>query len=126
MAQNGRMQITRIDHVQLAMPPGREQDAVDFYEGLLGVPQVPKPAHLAVRGGCWFERGELKIHLGVEADFRPAQKAHPALSVHGLTELLDHLRASSVEVRDGEPLDGFDHAYVDDPFGNRIELIEPR
>ena len=60
MPQNGGMQITRIDHVQLAMPPGREQDAVTFYEGLLGIPEVPKPAHLAVRGGCWFERGELK------------------------------------------------------------------
>jgi hypothetical protein len=120
------MQITRIDHVQLAMPPGREHDAAEFYEGLLGIPQVPKPAHLAARGGCWFERGELKIHLGVEADFRPAQKAHPALAVRGLPELLTRLRERTVEVREGEPLDGFDHAYVDDPFGNRIELIEPR
>ena len=120
------MQITRIDHVQLAMPPGREHDAVEFYEGLLGIPQVPKPAHLAARGGCWFERGELKIHLGVEADFRPALKAHPALAVRGLPELLTRLRERRVEVREGEPLDGFDHAYIDDPFGNRIELIEPR
>jgi len=120
------MQITRIDHVQLAMPPGREHDAVDFYEGTLGIPQVPKPSHLAVRGGCWFGRGELKIHLGVEADFVAAKKAHPALEVRGLAELVDRLRSRSVEVRDGEPLDGFDHAYVDDPFGNRIELIEPR
>jgi catechol 2,3-dioxygenase-like lactoylglutathione lyase family enzyme len=119
------MQITRIDHVQLAMPPTREDDAVAFYEGLLGIPQVPKPPHLARRGGCWFEHGELKIHLGVEADFVPAKKAHPALQVSGLHDLLERLRAGFVEVRDGEPLDGFDHAYVDDPFGNRIELIEP-
>jgi len=119
------MQITRIDHVQLAMPPGGEHDAVAFYEGLLGIPQVPKPVHLARRGGCWFERGELKVHLGVEAEFVPAKKAHPALQVRGLHELLDRLRAGSVEVRDGEPLEGFDHAYIDDPFGNRIELIEP-
>ncbi|MEO8693476.1 MAG: VOC family protein [Acidimicrobiales bacterium] len=119
------MPITRIDHVQLAMPPGREPDAVQFYEGLLGIPQVTKPPHLARRGGCWFERGELKIHLGVEADFVAAKKAHPALQVHGLAELLDRLRSSAVQVRDGEPLDGYDHAYVDDPFGNRIELIEP-
>ena len=125
MAQNGSMQITGIDHVQLAMPPGREQDAVDFYERLLEIPQVPKPPHLAVRGGCWFERGELKIHLGVEADFIAAKKAHPALLVRGLAELVDRLRSSAVEVRDGEPLDGYEHAYVDDPFGNRIELIEP-
>jgi len=119
------MPIIRIDHVQLAMPPGREPDAVEFYERLLGIPQVPKPPHLARRGGCWFERGELKIHLGVEADFVAAKKAHPALQVEGLAELLHRLRSSSVEVRDGEPLEGYDHAYVDDPFGNRIELIEP-
>ena len=120
------MQITRIDHVQLAMPPGRESDAVDFYEALLEIPQVPKPPHLAGRGGCWFERGDLKIHLGVEPDFQPAQKAHPAFVVQGLAELLERLRANSVPVRAGEPLDGVDHAYVDDPFGNRIELLEPR
>src|SRR5688572_9994311 len=70
------MPITRIDHVQLAMPPGREDDAIAFYDGLLGIPQVPKPSHLAQRGGCWFERGELKVHLGVDAEFLPAKKAH--------------------------------------------------
>jgi len=117
--------IRRIDHVQLAMPPAREADAVAFYEGLLRIPHVPKPPQLAIRGGCWFERGELKIHLGVEADFRPAKKAHPALEVERLPALLAHLRLHGVTVVDGEPLDGFDHAYVDDPFGNRIELLEP-
>ena len=120
------MPITRIDHVQLAMPPGESPMPPAFYQGILGIPQVAKPPHLADRGGCWFERGELKIHLGVEVDFRPAKKAHPALLVHGLDDLLDRLRSRSVEIRDAEPLDGFAHAYVDDPFGNRIELIEPR
>jgi hypothetical protein len=117
--------ITAIDHVQLAMPVGGESRAVDFYEGVLRIPHVPNPANLAVRGGCWFERGALKIHLGVEHDFRPAKKAHPALLVDGLAELVDLLRVASVEVREGEPLEGFDHVYVDDPFGNRIELVEP-
>ena len=73
----GAVVVLRVEHVQLAMPAGREQEAVAFYEGLLGIPQVPKPPHLAARGGCWFERDELKVHLGVEADFRPAAKAHP-------------------------------------------------
>ena len=77
----GSVSIRRIDHVQLAMPAGREDDAVRFYAGLLGVPQVPKPPHLAVRGGCWFERGDLKIHLGVDGNFHPARKAHPTLLV---------------------------------------------
>ena len=117
--------IAQIDHVQLAMPVGREADAIAFYEDLLGIPNVPKPAALAVRGGCWFEDGELRIHLGVEADFRPAKKAHPALRVVGLPELVQRLRSHGLVVRDDEMLPGHERVYVDDPFGNRIELLEP-
>ena len=76
-----------IDHVQLAMPPGGEPAAVAFYEGVLGIPQVPKPAELAVRGGCWFERGALRVHLGVEPEFVPARKAHPAFAVVDLAAI---------------------------------------
>jgi catechol 2,3-dioxygenase-like lactoylglutathione lyase family enzyme len=119
------VRIDRIDHVQLAMPPGGEAVAVAFYEGLLGIRHVPKPAHLAVRGGCWFEDREVKVHLGVEHDFRPARKAHPALLVTDLPALVDVLRDAGIEVRDDEPLAGYDRVYVDDPFGNRIELMEP-
>jgi len=119
------MGVRGIDHVQLAMPAGREDDAIEFYDGLLAIPQVPKPAHLAERGGCWFERGELKIHLGVDAEFRPARKAHPALLVDDLSALKARLSAAGVTLNDDEPLDGYDRAYVDDPFGNRIELLEP-
>jgi catechol 2,3-dioxygenase-like lactoylglutathione lyase family enzyme len=117
--------IVRIDHVQLAMPPGRETDAVAFYEGLLGIPQVPKPAALAVRGGCWFVDGELKVHLGVEANFVPARKAHPALEVEDLRALVTRLLDAGWEVREDDTLEGYDRVYVDDPFGNRIELLEP-
>jgi catechol 2,3-dioxygenase-like lactoylglutathione lyase family enzyme len=116
--------VLRLDHVQLAMPSGREADAVGFYEGVLGIPQVPKPPHLAVRGGCWFERGELKVHVGVEADFRPATKAHPAFIVDGLDALVAAVRSAGLHA-DDEPLDGYHRAYVEDPFGNRIELMEP-
>ena len=82
------MPIDRIDHVQLAMPPGGEDLAVAFYEGLLGIRQVRKPPHLAVRGGCWFEDDDVKVHLGVDPDFRPARKAHPALLVTDLPALV--------------------------------------
>ena len=119
------MSIRRIDHVQLAMPRGQETDAVRFYEGLLGIPRVPKPPHLEARGGCWFERGELKVHLGVDEQFRPAKKAHPALLVDGLAALVDRLRAAGVTIAADEPLPGYERVYVDDPFGNRIELLEP-
>jgi hypothetical protein len=78
------MPILSLDHVQLAMPPGREDEARAFYEKVLQIPEAPKPPHLAKRGGCWFERGSLKIHLGVELDFRPAKKAYPAFIVGDL------------------------------------------
>jgi catechol 2,3-dioxygenase-like lactoylglutathione lyase family enzyme len=106
--------VVGIDHVQLAMPPGGEDEATAFYEGLLGLPRVPKPEHLAARGGCWFEAAGAKVHLGVEDGFRPARKAHPALLVDDLEDLCARLAAAGHEVRDG---------YVDDPFGNRIELV---
>jgi catechol 2,3-dioxygenase-like lactoylglutathione lyase family enzyme len=85
---------------------------------------VPKPANLAARGGCWFERGSVRIHLGVEADFRPARKAHPALQVSDLDALVTRLRAAGGHLKDDEPLEGFVRIFLDDPFGNRIELMQ--
>jgi len=117
--------IERLDHVQLAMPAGGEESARAFYGETLGIPEVPKPAHLANRGGCWFERGALKIHLGVEKDFRPARKAHPALIVADLPALIKRISAKGYRVVKDQPLEGYDRLYVDDPFGNRIELMEP-
>jgi catechol 2,3-dioxygenase-like lactoylglutathione lyase family enzyme len=114
-----------LDHVQLAMPPGCEAEAEAFYSGVLGLPRVPKPEALAARGGCWFERAGLRVHLGVEEGFRPARKAHPAIAVRDLGAVVEHLRASGVDVRRGDGA-GMDQAYVDDPFGNRIELIQRR
>jgi catechol 2,3-dioxygenase-like lactoylglutathione lyase family enzyme len=119
------MKIVAIDHIQLAMPAGGEQRARDFYQGTLGVPERPKPAHLAARGGVWFEDGDLKIHLGVEKNFLAARKAHPALLVEGLHDLGRRLKAAGYTVIDDEPLPGYRRIYTDDPFGNRIELMEP-
>ena len=119
------MPIVAIDHVQLAMPAGKEPEARKFYEGILGIPEVPKPDDLAKRGGAWFERGRLKVHLGVEPDFRPARKAHPAMLVDDLSSLVTSLRAAGVTVIDDDPLPGYFRVYVSDPFGNRIELMEP-
>jgi catechol 2,3-dioxygenase-like lactoylglutathione lyase family enzyme len=116
-------EIVRLDHVQLAMPPGREDEADAFYCGLLGLERIPKPEPLAARGGRWFGSGAVALHLGVDDDFRPARKAHPALVVRGLPALEQTLRAAGCAVRpnpDREPGHG---AYVDDPFGNRIELV---
>lgn len=119
------MGVRAIDHVQLAMPAGGEPEAIAFYQGLLGIPCVPKPANLATRGGCWFESGATRIHLGVEENFRPARKAHPALLVDGLDDLVTTLERAGATLNGGEPLEGYERIYVDDPFGNRIELLEP-
>ena len=119
------MQVVRIDHVQLAMPAGGEARARAFYAGALGIPEVPKPTDMAKRGGCWFERAGMRIHLGVEADFRPARKAHVAFIVIDLATLEEQLKASGYEVNEGGPLEGYRRIDVDDPFGNRIELMEP-
>jgi len=119
------MKLLAIDHVQLAMPAGGEAAARGFYGDVLGLPETPKPPHLAKRGGCWFERGALKIHLGVETDFHPARKAHPGLLVSDLQALKVALRDGGYVLRDDEPLEGYDRIYVDDPFGNRIEFLEP-
>lgn len=118
------MHIERIEHVQLAMPPGGEARAREFYGRALGIPEVPKPPHLASRGGCWFERGELKIHLGVDPDFRPARKAHAALLVRDLRTLATTLGSLGYAPREEQPLQGYLRVYVDDPFGNRLELLE--
>jgi catechol 2,3-dioxygenase-like lactoylglutathione lyase family enzyme len=118
------MTIVGIDHIQLAMPAGREDEARGFYEGLLQIPERAKPAELATRGGVWFENDAAKIHLGVDADFRPAKKAHPALRVRGLDVIVARLRSAGIEVLD-DGLPGYYRVYVSDPFGNRLELMEP-
>jgi catechol 2,3-dioxygenase-like lactoylglutathione lyase family enzyme len=117
--------IEGIDHVQLAMPAGPEAEAraEAFFTGMLGLPRVDKPPELAARGGCWFERGPVKVHLGVEEDFRPARKAHPALVVSHLAQLCDRLDGAGYPTRRAEDVPGRPQWYVDDPFGNRIELL---
>lgn len=112
-----------IDHVQLAMPAGLEEQARSFYAGLLGMNEVEKPSALKARGGCWFESGPVQIHLGVEAGFRPARKAHPALRCSDYDGLVSQLRAAGVEVIDDASIPGVRRCHISDPFGNRIELV---
>ena len=120
-----RTMIQSLHHVQLAMPRGREAEARAFYCDVLGMTEQPKPENLAKRGGAWFRSGDAHVHLGVEDEFRPARKAHPALLVTDLQALLDRCRAAGFSVNTDEPLPGYDRAYVADPFGNRIEMLEP-
>lgn len=113
--------VTGLDHVQLAMPQGGEDAARAFYGGLLGLTEAPKPAALAGRGGVWFTGGGLQLHLGVETPFQPARKAHPALVVTDLAAAHSTLPAPSAI----SALPGLRRFYVADPFGNRIEILQP-
>jgi len=119
------MKILSIDHVQIAMPSGEEDRARLFYVDQLGFNEIPKPPDLAKRGGVWFQAGIVQLHLGVEADFRPARKAHPALVVDDLDSLIANVQIAGYETDTSQPpLDGYKRAHVFDPFGNRIELME--
>lgn len=113
-----------IDHVQVAMPAEAESRAREFYGELLGMSEVVKPPELAKRGGCWFSSGSVQIHLGVEPDFRPARKAHPALRCRDYDGLIARLRAANIEVIDDDNIPGVRRCHISDPFGNRIELID--
>ena len=120
----GLERIIGFHHIQLAMPAGGEDAARGFYNGVLGIPEVPKPMPQAARGGVWFENDKIRIHLGIERDFRPATKAHPGLLVRSLKDLSHRLAQAGYKVIDGEPLEGYAHIYVHDPFGNRLEVMQ--
>ena len=105
------------------MPSDMEDQARAFYSGLLGMTEIEKPAELKKRGGCWFSSGPVQIHLGVEPDFRPARKAHPALRCRDYVDLIARLKNAAVEIKDDQAIPGVQRCHIFDPFGNRIELI---
>jgi catechol 2,3-dioxygenase-like lactoylglutathione lyase family enzyme len=121
------MTIVGLDHVQVAAPPGCERDARRFYGGLLGLEEVVKPDPLAPRGGAWFALGSAgqQLHVGVEEGFAPARKAHPALAVAlgGLEVLAERMVEAGCDVRWDSSIPGVARFYVDDPWGNRLELV---
>jgi hypothetical protein len=110
------------DHVQVAAPPGCEEEARMFYGGLLGMAELPKPEPLRARGGVWFQAGDQQLHVGVEEPFAPARKAHPGLVVGDLAALRSRFREEAVQYSDDHAIPGTDRLYVHDPFGNRLEL----
>lgn len=118
------MRITGIDHIQLALPPGGEEAARSFYEGVLGLAEMPKPEALRARGGCWFSGPGVHVHLGVEADFAPARKAHPAFLVDDLDACQRRLAEAGVSITPDTTLAGVRRFYAPDPFGNRLEFIQ--
>lgn len=118
------MTITSINHVQIAMPRGAEADVRRFYGELLGLKEIPKPAPIAMRGGAWFEVGDLQLHFGVDPDFRAAKKAHVAFDVADYEALVTRCRAAGHEPSFDTSLPQLRRFFIDDPFGNRLELID--
>ena len=119
------MTILSIDHVQFAIPAGREDRARRFYVGMLDFIETPKPPELAERGGLWLQAGNVHLHLGVETDFHPSGKAHPAFLVDELDALIEKIQLAGYTSDTSQPpLEGYKRAHVFDPFGNRIELME--
>ena len=116
------MAFSGLDHVQVAAPPGSEEAARAFYGGLLGLEELPKPAELRGRGGCWFRVGAQELHVGIEEAFAPARKAHPGLVTDDLAGVVGRLRAAGAEVIEDRAIPGVERVYVADPFGNRLEL----
>ena len=118
------MKIFSIDHVQIAIPEGSENEAREFYINALGFAEIPKPANLAKRGGVWLQYENVQLHLGVEKDFHPARKAHPAFLVDNLDDFISKAKSFGIEMDTSQPeLNGFNRMYIFDPFGNRIELM---
>lgn len=115
--------VTRIDHIQIAAPAGCEEAAREFYGGILGLKEIEKPEALRPRGGCWFECGDRQLHIGVEKNFRPAKKAHPAFAVAEFDGLRETLAKRGIVLMD-ESIPGTRRFYADDPWGNRLEFVE--
>lgn len=115
-----------IDHIQLAAPEGCERAARSFFGAMLGWTEIEKPALLQKRGGVWFQCGAHQVHIGVQHNFTPATKAHPAFHVHNLDGLRDHLLAYQIPIIDDEARaeEGVKRFYITDPFGNRLEFLE--
>ena len=119
------MNVLRLHHVQITIPPGGEAVARWFYCHLLGLQEVPKPASLADRGGLWFQVGDRQVHVGKEEGVdRSATKAHIAYEVTGLEEVREALKRAGVPVVSQTPIPGYDRCEVRDPFGNRVEFLE--
>lgn len=118
------MAILEIEHVQIAIPIASEQRARAFYCGILGFREIAKPAEMAERKSLWFAAGKVKLHLGIEADFHPAKRAHPAFIVEGLNAILAACERDGVSAKQDNSFQGFRRFHVFDPFGNRLELME--
>jgi catechol 2,3-dioxygenase-like lactoylglutathione lyase family enzyme len=118
------MSVLSLDHVQIAIPVGAQAQAREFYVGILGFTEIAKPAEMAGRSSIWFIAGPVNLHLGIEPDFQPAKRAHPAFVVDGIDEILVACKRAGLATKPDSSFSGFRRVHVFDPFGNRLELMQ--
>lgn len=116
--------IKKIDHIQLAAPIGSEDEARLFFQGVLSLQEIEKPVELQKNGGVWFSNNQVHIHVGIEENFVPAKKAHPAFEVVDIESFASHIRQKGISIQMDDKLPGAKRFYVNDPFGNRLEFLE--
>jgi len=109
----------------VAIPAAGEEAGRAFYRGVVGFMETDKPPALVARGGVWFRLDDIELHLGVQADFTPAEKAHPGFEWDDLEDLARRLRAAGCTVDWDDRFEGRRRFYTADPFGNRLEFIAP-
>jgi catechol 2,3-dioxygenase-like lactoylglutathione lyase family enzyme len=117
-----KINVTRLDHVQLCIPPGAEDEAREFYGNILGLEEIEKPEVLKPDGGLWYRVADIQLHIGVE-EALPPSKRHPAFEVENLESVKAYLRERGVKTKDAPSVPGFDRFSLYDPFGNRIEFL---
>jgi catechol 2,3-dioxygenase-like lactoylglutathione lyase family enzyme len=117
--------ILGIHHAQVTIPKGAEDEAREFYCGVLGLKEIPKPESLEGRGGFWLEVGDRQVHIGTEAGVDPSKsKAHVAYLVDDIARWRSMLITHGIEILDGIPIPGYDRFEFRDPFGNRVEFLQ--
>ena len=113
----------KLDHVQICIPEGKENEARDFYTGIIGLTEIPKPKALMQNGGLWYQVADIQLHIGTEKDLNKS-KRHPAFEVEDLKEARKHLEQSGLQIKEEVRIPGQDRFSFTDPFGNRIELLQ--
>ncbi len=125
MKERIKIKFVRLNHIQICIPLNKEEEAREFYCGLLGLKEIQKPDDLKENGGFWLEIGDVELHIGVE-DLNNQSKRHPAFEVVGLQSIKDYLLSNGTEIKEDNPLPLFNRFSFYDPFNNRIELLEPK
>jgi len=117
------IEVKRLDHIQICIPTGKEEEAREFYTNIIGFKEIPKPIELIPNGGLWYQVGNIQFHIGTENEINKS-KRHPAFEVVDITAARQHLEKYKVRIKEETQVPGQIRFSFTDPFGNRIELLQ--